>query len=97
MPCPCGIQRWFYWPRVNTPTHHKTACGGVRRITKCLGNGLGANTCRVTQGDGDGAQHGLHAGLSTSINTCAKPSCAATWAATAGAPYRSVAWCPQAR
>ena len=69
-------------PHAGDVADHEGAARQFRLRGIGLGDDLRADAGRVAHGDGDG----LHAGLSTSTNACASPSCCATWAATAGAP-----------
>ncbi len=66
-----------------------------RRSSRCVVSGAsrkaltmisGADAGRIAERDRDRGGIALHAGLSMSMNWCARPSCAATCAATAGAP-----------
>ena len=70
---PCAAQH------AGVPDHH-----GVAQLTerKGAGDDLRADAGGVAHGH----DQGLHAGLSTSMNRCSRPNCAATCAATAGAP-----------
>jgi len=66
---------------------HKTTPRELRLLQPGVRNDFWPDAARVTGCDGDGAGWRVHqAGLSISMNSCASPSCAATWAATAGAP-----------
>ena len=60
-------------------TNNDTTAREFGRIAKSLHDDLGTDAGGVAECDGDR----FHAGLSMSMNSCTKPSCVATWPATA--------------
>ncbi len=73
-------------------TRDEAAGQQIRGIAEGLHDDFRADAGGVAQGDGQRSLHDGQAGLSISMNSWARPSWAATWPATAGAPYRSLAW-----